>query len=195
MNPLTVVRGVWFMATAPLRRSRFSQIPLPTALTDFEPPELAPSRDAASVLVDDIAVAYSLDGEPAVFPSSVLAEVDEPLAPRVPDLRGVWRVYRGPLKGHVERIEQAGNRVVITSGNTIHDMRADGTLENGVNDVAAGSGAPIKVAATFEDGRLNLRPGGRFVAVSRWLEGEELRFRWGPYRNRLKRVRRPDGVG
>jgi len=34
-----------------------------------------------------------------------------------------------PLAGHVERIEQCGDRVCITSSGVIHDMRADGTVE------------------------------------------------------------------
>ena len=52
---------------------------------------------------------------------------------------------------HVERIEQCGDRVCITSSGIIHDMRADGTAEHGVNDVAA-DGREISVVCTFEDG-------------------------------------------
>ena len=63
-------------------------------------------------------------------------------------LRGTWRVVdvrangerpsptASPVWKHIERIEQAGDRVVVTAGGVIHDMRADGTYENGVNDVA-----------------------------------------------------------
>lgn len=36
----------------------------------------------------------------------------------------------------LQRIEQAGDRMVVTGGGVIHDMRCDGTAEHGVNDVA-----------------------------------------------------------
>ena len=108
-----------------------------------------------------------------------------------PDFRGVWEVYDGPLKGHVERIEQCGNRVVITGGFVIHDMRADGTLENGVNDINEMTGEELHVAALFEDGRLNLRLNNKTLVVSRRLEGDELVWVYGPFTNRLKRLKEP----
>jgi hypothetical protein len=104
------------------------------------------------------------------MPPPVLAGCTEPLAPRAPDLRGTWRAIsverdgvslpNHPLGRHVERIEQAGDRVVVTSAPVIHDMRADGTLERGVNDVAAANFTPIRVAAVFNGGRLDLHPFG-----------------------------------
>jgi len=122
------------------------------------------------------------------WPPMVLAGCDEPLAEGAPDLRGVWQVYKGPLKGHIERNEQAGNRVVITAGGVIHDMYADGTLAGGVNDEGVG-GAQISVAARFEDGRLNLYPGDRrVIAVTRYRDGDDMVWRWGPYTNRLRRL-------
>ena len=65
-----------------------------------------------------------------------------------------------PIADHVERIEQCGNRVCITTSGIIHDMRADGTAERGVNDVAAANGQVISVVCTFEDGVHTLRPVG-----------------------------------
>ena len=62
-------------------------------------------------------------------PDRVMAGCTEPLPPGVPDLRGVWEVYEGRMKGHVERIEQAGNRICITTGGLVHDMYCDGTLK------------------------------------------------------------------
>ena len=96
------------------------------------------------------------------------------------------------MKGHVERVEQAGNRIVITTGGLVHDMFCDGTLENGVDDIAGFNGDRIRVAATFEDGVHKLRPGGgRVVAVTRRLEGDEMRWRYGPFRNKLRRLTEP----
>lgn len=121
----------------------------------------------------------------------MLAGCDEPLVDGAPDLRGVWRVEQGPLKGHVERVEQAGDRVVITAGGVIHDMFANGTLEGGVNDTSE-AGTQISVAARFENGRHNLYPGNkRVVAVTRYLDGDEMVWRWGPWRNRLRRLEAP----
>ncbi len=80
----------------------------------------------------------------------------------------MWQVYQGILRGHVERIEQCGNRVVITAAGVIHDMRADGTVQRGVHDVNQATSRAITVAAAFRGGRLNLTPnGGLLVAVSR----------------------------
>lgn len=73
-------------------------------------------------------------------------------------------------------IEQAGSRVVVTTGGVVHDMLADGTHEHGVNDVAGADFATaIVVAATFEGGALVLRPRDMpGVEVRRWREGDQL---------------------
>ena len=116
----------------------------------------------------------------------------EPLPAGVPDLRGVWEVYDGRMKGYVERIEQAGNRICITTGGLVHDMYCDGTLENGVDDIAGFDGGRIRVAATFEKGVHKLRPWAkRIVMVTRSLHGNEMRWRYGPFRNKLRRLTEP----
>jgi hypothetical protein len=137
------------------------------------------------------------------MPPPVLASCTEPLAPHASDLRGTWRaasVERDgapqpdhPLNAHVERIEQCGDRVVITSQPIIHDMRADGTLEHGVNDVlAARLEERIAVAAIFRDGRLELYPGGiapgRAPLVTREILGGRLIWRYGPFTVTLVRA-------
>ncbi|MHA1472572.1 MAG: hypothetical protein ACTSQW_05690, partial [Promethearchaeota archaeon] len=73
----------------------------------------------------------------------------------------------------------------------IHDMRADGTLENGVNDINATTGAKIRVSARFEDGRLNLRLNDKFLAVTRYLDGDEIIFEYGQYKNHMRRLKAP----
>ena len=74
------------------------------------------------------------------------------------------------------------------AGGAIHDMFADGTLSSGVNAIGEG-GAQVSVAARFEDGRLNLYPGDKgVVVVTRYLDGDEMIWRWGPYKNRLRRL-------
>jgi hypothetical protein len=173
---------------APLRSRRRPDEP-PAGREHFEPTPLSASPAETTVKAVDIPVAHTPPGGYRDFPQPVLAGCDEPITPGAPDLRGVWQAYRGPLKGHIERVEQAGNRVVITAGGIIHDMYADGTLEGGVNDVHVNKTDRISVAARFEDGRLNLYPGGRRVAlVTRYRNGDEMVWRYGPWKNRLRRL-------
>lgn len=156
---------------------------------DYERPDLDGSGPkAADIPLDGTRPGASWN----VWPERTLDGCREPLAAGVPDLRGVWEVYEGRMRGHVERIEQAGNRIVITTGGLVHDMFCDGTLENGVDDVAGIGGRHIRVAATFEGGVHKLRPfGKKVVAVTRQLDGDEMRWRYGFFRNRLRRLESP----
>lgn len=156
---------------------------------DYERPEL----DGSGPTTTDIPLDGTRpDASWNVWPPRTLDGCREPLAPGVPDLRGVWEVYEGRMTGHVERIEQAGNRITITTGGLVHDMFCDGTLENGVDDTAGIGGRPIRVAATFENGVHKLRPfGKKIVAVTRRLDGDEMVWRYGLGRNRLRRLTGP----
>ena len=156
---------------------------------DYTRPDLDGTGPATTEIpLDGTKPGASLD----VWPPRTLAGCREPLAPGVPDLRGVWEVYEGRMMGHVERIEQAGNRIVIATGGLVHDMFADGTLEHGVDDVSGFGGPRIRVAASFEDGVHKLRPfDKKVVAVTRRLDGEEMVWRYGPFRNRLRRLEAP----
>ena len=156
---------------------------------DYERPELDGSGPVATDFpLGKTAPGASLD----VWPERAMDGCTEPLAAGVPDMRGVWEVYEGRMKGHVERIEQAGNRICITTGGLVHDMYCDGTLENGVDDMGGFEGGRIRVAATFENGIHKLRPWGkRVVFVTRRLEGDELRWRYGPFYNKLRRLTEP----
>jgi hypothetical protein len=154
------------------------------------------------VKADDIAVAHTpAGGYGDVMPPPILAECTEPLRSGAPDMRGTWRVISvdwangiapdpDPIAGHVERIEQCADRVCITSSGIIHDMRADGTAEHGVNDVAAVNDQPISVVCTFEDGVHTLRPVGMpGIEVTRRLDGETLVWTYGPmFTARLERI-------
>lgn len=188
MNARVALQSLPQMLLAPLRVRR-DPPSAPQGLEHYQPTPLATDLEATTLKAADVPVAHTRTMPVGEWAPPVLAGCDEPLAPGAPDLRGVWQVHRGPLKGHVERVEQAGNRVVITVGGLVHDMFVDGTLAGGVNDVAAGGGGAIAVAARFEDGRLNLYPADRgIVAVTRYLDGDEMIWRWGMWRNRLRRV-------
>jgi hypothetical protein len=119
-----------------------------------------------------------------------------------PDLRGVWTVVEVVADGavvpdhraigHVQRIEQSGDRIVITGGGVIHDMRCDGTETNGVNDVAEfDKESPITVVATYEDGVHVLRPVGLPIEVRRRLDGAEMIWDYLGFTARLRRVDPP----
>ncbi len=167
----------------------FASFARPHDPADYELPELDGSGPkAADIPLDGTAPDATWND----WPARTLDGCREPLAPGVPDLRGVWECYEGRMRGHVERVEQAGNRITITTGGLVHDMFCDGTLDNGVDDVAGIGGRHIRVAATFEDGVHKLRPfGKRVVAVTRRLDGDEMVWRYGVGTNRLRRLTEP----
>ena len=151
---------------------------------------------------DDIPVAHTpTGGYGDEMPPPVLAACTEPLAPGAIDMRGTWRAVEvtwklgdppepDPMARHVQRIEQCGDRVCITAGGVVHDMRADGTVEHGVNDVAGPTGEAIAVVCTFEDGVHVLRPVGMpDVVVTRRLDGDHLVWDYPFFTARLERVR------
>lgn len=191
MIALDIAKVLGSMVLAPLRLRRNPPKP-PIGPEHYEPTAFAADRESAIKLARDVAVMKTPPGGWQGWPPPVLNGCDEPLVDSAPDLRGVWKAHKGPMKGHIERVEQAGDRVVITAGRVIHDMFADGTLEGGVNDVGEG-GVLVSVAARFEAGRLNLYPGDRgVVVVTRYLDGDEMVWRWGPYTSRLRRLTEPN---
>ncbi|HYD11177.1 MAG TPA: hypothetical protein VEA78_13835 [Acidimicrobiales bacterium] len=143
--------------------------------------------------VDEIPVAHTPPGGYGdVMPPPVLDGCSEALAAGAPDLRGLWRITaceaNPSMIGHLQRIEQAGDRLIVTSGGVVHDMRCDGTEANGVHDVSP-NGMEVHVVATFEDGVHVLRPIDLPVEVRRWLEGDELVWDYaGMFVARLERI-------
>ena len=99
--------------------------------------------------------------------SGLVTDSSGAAVPGAPDLRGTWKVITvevgnepapasHPAYAHVERIEQCDDRLVVTGGGVIHDMRCDGTEAHGVHDVMATDfTTPITVVATYEDRRLD----------------------------------------
>ncbi len=144
----------------------------------------------AGLTADQIPVAHTPPGYWKSMPGPVLADCTEPLAAGAIDMRGTWEVVEATMNGEPfarmigsrQRIEQCGNRVVITAGGVTHDMRCDGSYKNGVNDIGEPStgGRPISVAASFENGVHVLRPKGTSITVERELDRGELVWRYGP---------------
>ena len=152
------------------------------------------------VTADDIPVAHTPPGGYGdTFPDPILAGCSDPLVNGAPDLRGVWQVvevYAGgevvrdhPALGHVQRVEQCGDRLVVTAGGVIHDMRCDGTAEHGVHDVAEfDKTTEISVVATYESGMHVLRPVGIPIEVTRRRDGADMIWDYLGFRARLQRV-------
>ena len=154
----------------------------------------------AEMYIAFVPVAHTPPGGYGVeFPAEILAGCDEALVADAPDLRGLWRVVSAEVNGavqpahtvlgHVQRIEQAGDRIVITGGGVIHDMRCDGTAENGVNDVAERDFTnPINVVATYENGVHVLRPVGIPIEVTRRRDGAQMVWGYVGFVARLDRI-------
>ena len=150
--------------------------------------------------VDSIPVAHTPPGGwSGTFPDPVLTGCTDPIVDGAPDMRGMWQVVEvlvddepvpaHPVIGSLQRIEQAGDRVTITAGGIIHDMRCDGTEANGVNDVAEfDKQTPITVVATFDDGVHILRPVGFPIEVRRRLDGDDLMWQYLGFTCRLVRL-------
>ena len=131
--------------------------------------------DGSGKSANDIPKAYTPGCALKDVPLPILAECSEPLAPGVVDIRGLWRGISGRV-GHIERIEQCGNRVVITAYGTIHDFRLDGTLENGARDVGALCNNFHTAIHVDDEGVMVFRLFDWFDTVTREMDGESMIF-------------------
>jgi hypothetical protein len=117
----------------------------------------------------------------AHFPLPILAGCTEPLPEGAADIRGLWLGVEGGHVGHVERVEQCGSRVVVTSSGLIHDYGPNSSAGLNTNDTEG------SVLFTVGDREFCVRSSASMI----WNEGE-LDFHvfgWGP-----RVVRRyPDG--
>lgn len=90
-----------------------------------------PVLDGSGKLAADIPKANTPGCSYTHFPLPVLAHCTEPLVQGASDIRGLWQAVDGR---HVERIEQCGRRVVVTSSGVIHDYGPNSTLGENTND-------------------------------------------------------------
>jgi len=107
----------------------------PTSNPTRPPASAVRRRQLGEVLADDIPQYFTpkIDGvySNQDFPLDLLSRCTEPLADGVPDLRGLYK-----SDSNVLSVEQCGDRIQINSPQVIHDFpHADGTLENGLDDV------------------------------------------------------------
>ncbi len=148
-----------------------------------------PVLDDSGLLVNDIPKAYTPEGYWQTWPMPILDSCTEPLAPGVVDIRGLW-MGSNPLVGdYVERIELCGNRFVLTGSGIIHDLITDGTLENGANDIEAPPlGVRIRASSEWVSGVLELSPFGGDPLVFRYLDGNELVWKYAGIVTRMQRI-------
>lgn len=118
------------------------------------------------------------------FPLPILAGCTEPLPEGADDIRGLWIGVEGGHVGHVERIEQCGKRVVVTTSGIIHDYGPNSTAGLNTDDT---EGTVIFIAGErefcarssasmiWDDGVLNFHAfGWGPLVVKRYREGEQL---------------------
>ncbi len=131
-----------------------------------------PALDGSGKLAKDIPKGNTPGCSYDHFPLPILAECTEPLPAEADDLRGLWLGVEGGHVGHVERVEQCGARVVVTTSGVIHDSGPNSTAGLTTNDT---EGA---VVFTMDDREYCPRSS----ASMEWNEGvlDFKVFGWGP---------------
>ena len=142
-----------------------------------------PILDGSGPLAKDIAKGNTPGCSYNHFPLPILQQCTEPLPAGAADIRGLWLGVSGKV-GHIERVEQCGARVVITSSGLIHDSgpnssggyNTDDTEGNVVFIMGEQEYCPRTSAGMFwNNGVLNFRAfGWGPVVVRRYLRGEQL---------------------
>ena len=92
-----------------------------------------PQLDGSGPLAKDIAKGNTPGCAYDHFPLPILRQCTEPLAEGAADIRGLWIGVSGKV-GHIERVEQCGSRVVVTSSGLIHDSGPNSTGGYNSND-------------------------------------------------------------
>lgn len=154
-----------------------------------------PTLDGSGLLAADIPQGHTPECGWKIFPQPILRDCTEPLPEGAEDLRGLWQQAEGGRAGHVERVEQCGNRVVITAAGVIHDLTTDGRLAGASNDVRPVQIGPfelcLRTSATTEwkDGHLEFYAFGGPLVVSRYLDGELLVWEYPQFgTTRMRRI-------
>jgi len=98
------------------------------------------------------------------YPAPFYTNCTTPIAEGIPDLQGDWIEQTVTIdgtefpagNGYTERIEQCGNRILVTSSGLLHEFfMADNTMFNGANDVNV-MGQPVHATGRFEGNSLIL---------------------------------------
>ena len=93
-----------------------------------------PDLDGSGKMAGDIPKGNTPGCGYSHFPLPILAKCTEPLPDGADDIRGLWFGVEGGHAGHVERVEQCGNRTVVTAAGIIHDYGSNSTAGFNTND-------------------------------------------------------------
>ena len=142
-----------------------------------------PLLDGSGKLAADIPKANTPECSYDHFPLPILADCSEPLPEVADDIRGLWVGVEGKV-GHIERVEQCGSRVVVTSSGLIHDSGPNSTSGMTTNDTEGGVLFMVgdreycprtSASMVWNRGVLDFHVfGWGPVVVRRYMEGEQL---------------------
>jgi len=131
-----------------------------------------PLLDGSGLTSKDIPQAFTPGCGYTVFPKPVLQGCTEPLPANAQDLRGLWQSVSPQQPNHVERIEQCGDRIVVTTRGLIHDHSP--TMLS--NDVSPRQIGPFlfclrlsQATAVWQDNQLHQKLFGGPTVVKRYL--------------------------
>ncbi|WP_164117349.1 hypothetical protein [Sphingorhabdus sp. Alg239-R122] len=146
-----------------------------------------PELDGSGKMAADIAKGNTPGCAYDHFPLPILAKCTEPLVEGADDIRGLWIGVNGDENakvGHVERVEQCGDRTVITTAGIIHDSGSNKTghfntddTEGSVLFTIGGKEYCNRTSASMKwrAGKLDFNVfGWGPVAVRRYMDGEQL---------------------
>ncbi|MBO6555542.1 MAG: hypothetical protein JJ957_03505 [Pseudomonadales bacterium] len=130
-----------------------------------------PVLNGGGLMAKDIAKGNTPGCRYEQFPLPILRDCTEPLPQGASDIRGLWQAESGKI-GHVERVEQCGNRVVVTAAGIIHDYGPNSTAGLNTDDTEG------RVVFTLGDKEYCPRTSASMI----WNEGvlDFHVFGWGP---------------
>ncbi len=132
-----------------------------------------PKLDGSGLMADDIPQAFTPGCGYTVFPNPILRGCTEPLPEGAQDIRGLWQSVDPKLPDHVERVEQCGDRVVVTARGVIHDHAPD-MLSNDVSPRQIGPWLfclrMSQATAVWENKQLHQKLFGGPTVVKRYIE-------------------------
>ncbi|MEP5765096.1 MAG: hypothetical protein ABJ308_10895 [Halieaceae bacterium] len=132
-----------------------------------------PELDGSGLMANDIPRAYTPGCGYTQYPQPVLRGCTEPLPEGAQDIRGLWQSVGSKFPDHVERIEQCGDRVVVTTLGVIHDH----TSTNASNDVGPMEIGPLTfcmrtshATTAWENNRLHFKLFAKRTVVERYID-------------------------
>lgn len=131
-----------------------------------------PALDGTGLMARDIPKGNTPGCAYDHFPLPILRDCTEPLSEGADDIRGLWRAISGARMGHVERVEQCGERVVVTAAGIIHDYGPNGSGGLNTNDTEG------RVLFTAGDREYCMRTSASMIWEDKVLNFYV--FGWGP---------------